>query len=305
MMNESDQTLMTKLQDLDASWNPKDPSVSEAEFRAMLPYATQLEGRGKSLLIELKALLARALGAQNKFGEARASLDEAAALLEQPEAAPGVAAKIRWLMERGRLHILEKTPSQARALFAEAWTLAVNSGEDYFAVEIAQLMAATEPQKAQTEWILRAIQIAETSPLAKTKRWLGSLYTTLGWKQFDVRQYDKALEVFQKAVSHLKAQGTEREAFVARWSIGKVLRALGKTEEALTIQKALLSELGIGGARDGRLYEEMAECLQTLKRTTEAQLYFELAYRELSEDEWVNDNQPLKLKRMKDLGKVK
>src|SRR6185312_882732 len=133
----------------------------------------------------------------------------------------------------------------------------------------------------------------------------GGLYTTLGWKLYDLRQFESSLQAFQKALSNHKVQGTPRETFVAQWSIGKVLRAMGKTEEALSIQKTLLAELGIGGERDGRLYEELAECLQTLRRTTEAQLYFELAYRELSSDEWVTDNQPLKLKRMKDLGKVK
>jgi tetratricopeptide (TPR) repeat protein len=183
--------------------------------------------------------------------------------------------------------------------------LSINSAEDYFAVEIAQLLAATEPQKAQQEWISRGIEIAENSPLPKSKRWLGGLYTSLGWKLYDLRQFESSLGAFQKALRHHKAQGTSREAFVAQWSIGKVLRATGKTEEALSIQKALLAELGIGGERDGRLYEELAECLQTLKRTTEAQLYFELAFRELSADEWIRDNQPVKLKRMKDLGKVK
>ena len=66
------------------------------------------------------------------------------------------AARVRWLLERGRLYIFEKTPSQARGLFSEALTLAIHSGEDYFAVEVAQLMAITEPQKAQPGWIMRA-----------------------------------------------------------------------------------------------------------------------------------------------------
>lgn len=290
---------------MDTLWNPADAAASEAAFRALLDEAQKLTDREPDSLIELLCWLGRSEACQKKFIQARGSLEKAEKLLNEEQANHPRSARIRWLLEKGRLHILEKTPSQARGFFSEALAMAIHSGEDHFAVEIAQLMATTEPQKVQQEWILRAIEIAENSRLPKTRGWLGGLYTSLGWKLYDLKQYDQSLETFKKALAHLKAQGTAREAFVAQWSIGKVLRALGKTEEALSIQKTLLSELGIGGERDGRLYEELAECLQTLKRTTEAQLYFELAYRELSNDEWVTDNQPLKLKRLKDLGKVK
>lgn len=304
-MEEAPLNLESKFQNLDRLWNPADPAGSEAVFRAFLTEAQQLTGRDRSYLIELYSLIGRAEALQEKYSEARTSFDAAEAYLREKEAVFQVSARIRWLIEKGRLHILEKTPSQAKVFFSEAWTLSINSAEDYFAVEIAQLLATTEPQKAQQEWISRGIRIAENSPLPKAKRWLGGLYTSLGWKLCDLRQFEASLDAFQKALRHHKAQGTPREAFVAQWSIGKVLRALGKSEEALSIQKALLAELGIGGERDGRLYEELAECLHALKRTTEAQLYFELAYRELSADEWVKDNQPVKLKRMKDFGKVK
>lgn len=305
-MSDSNSDLLANFQDLEALWNPLDLEASEAMFRALIQEAEKLSGRDRCYLIELVSLIARIEGVRGNFPQAHASLDNAERLLEEQGATYRVSARIRWLVEKGRLHVLEKVPSLAQNLFAEAWVLAFNSGEDYFAVEIAQLMATISPQKAQQEWIVRGIQIAENSPMKKAKRGLGGLYTALGWKFYDLRQYEKSLEVFQKALRHLKVLGNvPREAFVAQWSIGKVLRAMGKTEEALAIQKVLLSELGIGGTHGGRLYEEIAECLQVLKRTDEAQTYFELAYRELSSDQWVSDNQPLKLKRMKDLGKVK
>jgi tetratricopeptide (TPR) repeat protein len=305
LMEESHSQLSAKFHDLEQLWNPADVAASEAAYRALLLEGQKLTGRERSYLIELYSLIARTEAYQEKYAEARSTLEAAEVLLEEQQSFYLVSAKIRWLIEYGRLHILAKTPSQAKKFFSEAWTLSINSAEDYFAVEIAQLLAATEPQKTQQAWITRAIEIAESSPLPKSKKWLGGLYTSLGWKFYDLRQFENALEGFQKSLRHHKAHGSPREQFVAQWSIGKVLRTQGKTEEALSIQQALLAELGIGGARDGRLYEELAECLQTLKRTTEAQLYFELAYRELSADEWIQDNQPVKLKRMKDLGKVK
>lgn len=296
---------LTDFQNLDSLWNPMDAAASEAAFRALLPAAGQLTGRERCGLIELLVQIARAQTVQRKLSEARLNLSEAEKLLGEQKAGYPVSVKIRWLFEKGRLFITEKTPSQARAVFAEALTLAENSGEDHFVVETAQMMAIIEPQKSQLAWIVKAIQVAETSPQQEAKKYLGSLYASLGWKLYDLRQFEKSLETFQRSLSHLKVHGTKREVFVAKWSTGKVLRAMGKTEEALAIQKALVSELGIGGTQDGRLYEELAECLQSLQRTAEAQLYFELAYKALSSDEWVTDNQPVKLKRMKDLGKVK
>jgi tetratricopeptide (TPR) repeat protein len=304
-MEDSHSQLLAKFYDLEQLWSPADIAASEANYRALLLDGQKLTGRERSYLIELYSLIARAEAYQEKFTEARDTLEIAETILEEEQSCYLVTAKIRWLIESGRLYILAKTPSPAKKYFSEAWTLSINSAEDYFAVEIAQLLAVTEPQKTQQAWIERAIDIAESSPLPKSKKWLGGLYTSLGWKLYDLRQFESALEAFQKSLRHHKAHGSPRERFVAQWSIGKVLRTLGKTEEALSIQQALLAELGIGGERDGRLYEELAECLQTLKRTTEAQLYFELAYRELSADEWIKDNQPVKLKRMKDLGKVK
>jgi tetratricopeptide (TPR) repeat protein len=212
---------------------------------------------------------------------------------------------IKDLIEKGKFYISEKTPSQARACFVEAWNLAKESGEDCYVVEVAQMMALIEPQKTQQDWILKAIDVAENSTQEKAKRLLGNLYTSLAWKLFDLRQFDKALETFQKSLVHLKSWGTQREIFVVKWSTGKVLRAMNRPADALAIQKSLLSEIGIGGQPDGRLYEELAECLQTLHKTEEAELYFAMAYKELSSNEWITDNQPVKLKRMKDLGKVK
>lgn len=311
-LNNGASILLTSasFEDLDALFDPTDPLASEGAFRALLPDAQKLSGGERFWLVELLSLIARTEALQGRYSQAHASIKEALRILDElqadeRQAAGRDTAKIRCLLESGRLHVLEKTPSQARALLSKAWALAISSGADHLAVEIAQLMAMIEPAKAQQEWIVRALEIAENSAAAKTRRRLGGLYTSLGWKLFDSRQYERSLETFQRALAHFKADGTAREVFVAQWSIGKVLRTLGRTEEALAIQQALLSELGIGGVRDGGLYQELAECLQSLKRPDEARLYFELAYREFAKDEWLTDNQPAMVKRMKELGKVK
>lgn len=305
MTNLDTPTLSADLRDLDEIWRGLEPSASESRFRELLQEATKVPSEDPSDQIEILSQIARAEGTQARFEDARATLLRAGQLLEAEHSSHRVSAKIRWLLEKGRLDVLQRIPSQARALFVEAWTLASNSGEDYFAIDAAMMMAVIEPAKAQQEWIVRAIKLAEESPQSKTKYFLGSLHASLGWKFFDVRQYDQALEQFQKSLSHFKLHGTTRELFVAKWSVGKLLRTMGKPDEALVIQQALLAELRIGGKQNGRLYEELAECLHSLKRSVEAQPYFELAYRELSSDVWIVDNQPAVLKRLKELGKAK
>ncbi|MEK6580289.1 MAG: hypothetical protein AABZ55_13775 [Bdellovibrionota bacterium] len=304
-MNLPDTEFLSKIEGIEALSAEADPPVSEARLRGLLEGARDLTGQNRGHLVEILALIARTEAQQGKFSEARKSLEEADLILKEEAALAWVAPKIRWLIEKGRLNILEKTPSQARILFSEAWNLAVNSNEDFFAVELTQLMAMIEPQKVQQEWIHRGIEIAEKSKLAKAKSRLGTLYMTLGWKLYELRQFEKSTGLFERALKEFKNSEKKREAFIAEWSIGKVLRVLGKTEAALALQQRLLAELGLSGQRDGRLYEELAECLQTLKRTEEAQSYFGLAYKEFSSDEWVTDNQPVRLKRMKDLGKIK
>lgn len=294
-----------RLHNLERLWIPTDPSASESSFRKLLPFAEGLTGRDCCCLIELHIYIARSEIAQEKVSEARASLAAVERLLDEHREYCQVSSRIKWLVETGRLHILEKTPSQARNRFAEAWTLSINSGEDALASGVALMMVAVEPQKQQQEWIMRGIKLAEDSPQPDAKRWLGTLYTSLGWKLFDLRRYDAALAAFQQSLGHLKLNGSDREVFVAKWSIGKVLRTLGKIEEALAIQNALLGELDSTMAKDGRVFQELAECLHALKRAPEAQVYFDLAYRELSSDGWVVDNQPEVLKRLKELGKSK
>ena len=266
-------------------------------------------GNAENGTIERLIHHSRELALQGKFSEAHATLSEAEQLLQnQPDVDSGTPrglVRIHWLLEKGRVYVLERTPSQARALFSEAWTLARAAGEDYFSVDAAQMMAEIEPQKQQQEWVHRALKIAESSTQDRVKQWLGSLYATLGWKLYDLRQFEKALEVFEKSLVHLKAEGNEKQIVDVKWSIGKVLRALQRIDEALVIQETLVTELRSRGVQDGRVYEELAECLHSLKRPLEAQNYFELAYRELSQDPWLKDNKPAQIKRLKDLGKVK
>jgi tetratricopeptide (TPR) repeat protein len=299
MIQSSDFTDFDALSDYDR------PEETERRLLELAQIAKAATPRDPSYCIEVLAQIARMQGLQNKLPEAKNTLKESEEFLIEAEDTCRAAAKIRYFLENGRLCILDKTPSQARPLFIEAWTLANNSGEDFLAIDAAQMLAAIEPQKLQKEWILKAMAIAEASPQSRAKQTQGALYSTLGWTQFDVRQYEGALEFFKKALSFIKAHGTPRKVITAKWAVAKTLRSLNRIEEALELQKDLLAELARINVADGLVYEELAECLQSLKKTSEAQVYFDLAYNELKKDTWLSDNKPERLKRLKSLGKVK
>ncbi len=304
----SDQIMNENYSDIE-SLIDNDPEASEARLQALAPEISALEGSERLLTAEFYSLLARTQSQCGKSAEAHASLENADQILREPatsvDPAKYTAAKIRFMLEKASYAIVERTPSQAQPLALEAWRLAGTAQTESFAVEAAQLMSLVDTQKAQPEWTRRAIEIAEKSSDKKAKRHLGKLYATQAWGLFEVRQFDKALEILQTSLKHFTEIGDRREIFVAKWSIGKILRVMGKPEEALKIHEELLSEVGAGDKKDGRLYEELAECLHVLKRPGEAQPYFDIAFKELSNDPWVADNEPVALKRMKELGKAR
>ena len=290
----------TESTDLDLQWDPQDPTLSEEKFRHFL---TQSQNQGSPHLgreVELWCLIARAQAEQKNLSASRVSLKEAERLLTENQNLNLATAKIRWLLESGRLSLLQKSPTHARSFLADAWQLATQAKEDFFAIDVAQMMAALETPKMQQEWVLRAIRMAEESSQLKSKRWLGSLYSNLGWKLFE-----KSLQFFEKALSNYQNYGSAHDIFVTKWSIGKVYRKMNRIQEALATQQELLTAKSPTPLPMGRLYQEIAECLQTLQRPTEAQPYFELAYQALQQDQWVQDNESEELQRLKAMGKVK
>ncbi|OFZ19410.1 MAG: hypothetical protein A2X94_13800 [Bdellovibrionales bacterium GWB1_55_8] len=275
------------------------PEEAEIRLRQLLEESSG--GGSLDAQAGILAQLARVQGALGKFSEARGTLQK----LDELAREESQTAKILALIETGRLFVLEKTPSQARPLFMEAWNLAGQSGDVSCAIDAAQMLAAIEPQKLQKDWTLKALRLAENSPEPIAKNWLGEIYTTLGWSEFNARQFESALEWFKKALARIQPESSPRRAIIAQWAVGKTLRALNRFDEAFEIQSHLVEELSRLSLKNGYVYEELAECLQSLKKTAEAQPYFDIAYHELAKDEWLSDNNPARLKRLKDLGKSK
>jgi hypothetical protein len=159
----------TDLPDFDRLWNYDDPAATEQQFRALLPSAEQSDNR--SYCAQLLTQIARAQGLQRKFADAHGTLDAAQALLA-PE--PGVA-RIRYLLERGRVFSSSQAIEQAQPLFQAAWEQAQAEQQDFYAIDAAHMLAIIAPAEQQLTWNLRALALAEQSAQPRARTWLGSL----------------------------------------------------------------------------------------------------------------------------------
>lgn len=277
---------------IDDLWDFSSPASSEERFRAFMEASQDPEFRA-----EVMTQIARAQGLQNEFDAAHVTLDEAQALA--PEDA--LEVQVRILLERGRVLNSAGKPAESRQYLLDALALAEGAGLDRHAVDAAHMMGIVEPPAEQIAWSEKALDIAMNSRDLLARRWLGPLYNNLGWSYHDTGNYEQALGMFENALEWYSEHGQPEQIRVARWSVARTLRSLGQVEEALEMQEALLEDLDAAGVTDGYVYEELGECLLALNRPDKAQEYFALAYRELSQDEWLLKSEPDRIARLKTL----
>lgn len=283
----------TQILDFDSIWNHDDPAATGQQFLQLLPAA---EASGdKSYLAQLLTQIARAQGLQRQFDAAHQTLDQAAELLTDDLQ----TAHVRYLLERGRVFNSSGKPDQARPLFLQAWELAQAINEDFYAVDAAHMLAIVSPSEEQMEWNLKALALAESSNQPRAKNWLGSLYNNIGWTYHDLKQYDDALAVFEKALKYRQEQGDPANIRIAKWCIARTLRSLGRTQEAFDQQLTLLAEHQAASSSDGYINEEIGECLLALGRVDESHPHFANAYAVLSQDAWLAENEATRLERLK------
>jgi len=284
------------LPNFDPLWDYEHPDRTEAKFRELLPKARQ--SGDPSYLAQLLSQIARTQGLQGHFPEGHKTLDEAEALLTPAT----MTARVRCLLERGRLFNSDRKPEKARPLFIQAWDQARAVGEEAYAIDAAHMLGIVDPPEQALEWDRMALAVAEDATDERARRWLGPLYNNMGWTEFDRGNYPEALMLLQKALSFYQAGKKPVPIRIAKYSVGRVLRALKRYPEALRMQEEARREGEAGGDHPGYVYEELGECHLALNQPEEARRYFGLAYDVLSKDAELVQSEPKRLQRIRELG---
>jgi tetratricopeptide (TPR) repeat protein len=285
------------LPDFDKMWDYNDPFETGKKFREILADAEK--SKDKSYYIELLTQIARTEGLQRKFDDAHKILDKAMKLIRAEHVRP----RIRYMLERGRTYNSSKVFDKAGELFLAAYQQAVKYNEDNYAIDAAHMMGIVEKGDESLKWNEIAIKLAEQTKDQHARGWLGSLYNNTGWTYFSMKEYEKALAMFEKYVEFQKEIKSKKGLGIARWCVAKTLRFLNRTDESLKQQLELKNWWGEEGLEpDGYIYEEIGECLLALGKAGESKEYFKIAHELLSKDIWLQANEKERLERLKQLG---
>jgi tetratricopeptide (TPR) repeat protein len=229
-------------------WDWSDPAGSESRFRALA------DSGPEEVRLAAMTQVARALGLQARYVDGRAVLGQVARAADG--AAPEVAVRVA--LERGRLARSEGLTDEAAPLFQEAAELAQRAGLEALHVDALHMLAMDGEPQEQITRTLTALEVAGSASSEEARRWDASLLNNLGMAQHDAGDLPGALESFQAALALREVRGQAREARIARWMVAWTLRLLGRTDEALAMQRELKAALEAAGEQDVYVDEELA-----------------------------------------------
>lgn len=227
-----------------ALWDFDDPAGSEDRFRQAAGLA---EGNERLVLL---TQVARALGLQEKYDEGHRVLDQLAVN------DPVVAARVD--LERGRLLRSAGEPEAARPHFEEATATARAHGLDVLLVDALHMLALVAAPEERPAIEADALAVARGSDDPAARDWDASLLNNIGMTHADAGDFGAALAAFEEALAARERIGDPGRTRVARWMVAWALRNLGRTEEALAMQRSLKAELVAAGVEDPYVDEEIA-----------------------------------------------
>jgi tetratricopeptide (TPR) repeat protein len=210
--------------------------------------------------------LARVEGLRGDFGGCERLLREAEGLAGSSD-----VASARIDLERGRKLRSSGDGPAALPLFEAAFDRASASRQWFLAADAAH-MAAIADERVAVAWTERGLELAAAEPAADY--WEAPLLNNLGWHYYERGEYEPALAAFERALAvRERDPGRPAEIEIARYAVGKTLRALGCADEA-----ALVVEQCIANSEpDSYFHEELAEIYKALGRNEEAERQAKLA----------------------------
>ena len=284
---------------LDALWDFDNLAASETRFRAEVA-RHPAQSREAA---EAATQVARAQGLQRKFTDADRTLDGVQRTLDtQP-----VRVRVRYLLERGRRDNSSQRRAPAVAWFEQALAASANdtlAGAAYYRVDALHMLAIASPPAQQIEWHKRAIAAAASADDARTRGWRASLLHNLGWTLHDRGDYAAALDCWRQALGAREAAHDVPRTRVARWTVARGLRSLGRLDEAEAMQRALAEELQAANSPDGYVFEELAEIALARGDRAAAQPWAAKAIALLGVDPDLQANDAARLARLAEIAKA-
>ena len=295
---------MITLPVIDDLWDFSDPEGSEAKFREALQ---EVSPEDEARRAELITQIARTYGLRQKFDEAHALLDEVAEMLPRT----GDYVETRYLLERGRAFNSAGDKEKAKRLFLQAIDTGKRAGDDYLTIDAMHMLGIVDEPEAATEWQKLGLRMVEETSSDKARQWTGALTNNLGWTYHDKGDYEVALGYFDQGLAYREEADKEPALRIAKWTVARCKRSLGRNEEALEEQLAIVAEYfpdfdptkeAIDTFNDASyISEEIGECYFVLGKAEEAKPYFKAAHELLSKDDRLAKNEPERIARLKEL----
>jgi len=241
-------------------WDFADLDGSERRFRQALEDEPSLAGRA-----EILTQLARVEGLRGDFEAGERLVQEAEA-----QAAGELLPRVRVDLERGRLYRSSGDRERALPLFESAYALALEADDGFLAGDAAHMAALAAPDRdGYVKWTERGIALSESSEDARY--WLGPLLNNLGWEHYEAGEYTEALAAFERALAAREEDpGSPEPIALARYAVGKALRALDRSDEAVPLVEQAVAWAESEGAPDGWYHEELALEYAELGHASEA-----------------------------------
>lgn len=222
-------------QTIDRLWDFADPVASEARFRAV----ADDESRSAHERAVMTTQVARAIGIQRRDDDALALLDDLESAERPDETAEETAElRARVALERGRIAATAERFDEAVPLFTRAVREAALAGSTFLVLDALHMLALNDAGHEE-EWATEGFDVLDGVRDPRLKRWGVALHNNLGWTKHDAGDAVAALHHFEQAVEAADRYGTAGQQHVARWSVGRALRSLGRTDEALELQREL------------------------------------------------------------------
>lgn len=292
--------VITPLPIFDTMWDYQHPDSTEARFAQILQRAENRRdpAYNASYHAQLLTQIARSQGLQGNIKQAHATLDAAEKLLTA-ETKP---ARMRYLLERGRVYNAAGQSETAKEYFLLAWELGREAELEYYALDAVHMLGIVDLPEKQLEWNLKALQIAEEAWDKRCKGWLGPLYNNIGWTYHDRGEYTQALYYFEKGLQWRRSMNDTHGTRIAKWTVARAQRSLGSIDIALQMQLELLDEINTHNLPpDGYVHEELGELYLLAGDTATAKFHFAKAWELLAADPWLLQNEASRLQRLKEL----